>query len=56
MNINKESCVICAWRATCQKKFSVSGKDIRCPEFSRDVSIKEGCAPENKNDGSNSTD
>ncbi len=35
-----EICAICAWRATCQKKFSISGKDIRCPDFVRDVSIK----------------
>jgi hypothetical protein len=34
-------CAICAWRATCQKKFSVSGKDMRCAEFVRDVTIKE---------------
>lgn len=34
-------CSICAWRATCQKKFSVSGKDLRCAEFVRDVTIKE---------------
>lgn len=34
-------CVICAWRATCQKKFSVSGKDMRCAEFVKDFLIKE---------------
>jgi hypothetical protein len=34
-------CAICAWRATCQKKFSVSGKDTRCAEFVKDVLIKE---------------
>ncbi len=33
-------CVVCAWRATCQKKFSVSGKDFKCADFVRDVSIK----------------
>ncbi|MEC4684996.1 MAG: hypothetical protein VST71_04590 [Nitrospirota bacterium] len=35
-----EICSVCAWRATCQKKFSISGKDIRCPDFVRDLSIK----------------
>ena len=35
-----EICTVCAWRATCQKKFSISGKDIRCPDFVRDLSIK----------------
>jgi hypothetical protein len=34
-------CAVCAWRATCQKKFSVSGKDLRCAEFVKDISIKE---------------
>ncbi len=34
-------CVVCAWRATCQKKFSVSGKDFKCTDFVRDVSIRE---------------
>ncbi len=35
-----EVCSVCAWRATCQKKFSISGKDIRCPDFVRDLSIR----------------
>ena len=39
-------CAICAWRATCQKKFSVSGRDMRCAEFVRDVTIKEKPAEE----------
>ena len=34
-------CAVCGWRATCQKKFSVSGKDFRCAEFVKDVTIKE---------------
>ncbi len=33
-------CAVCAWRATCQKKFSISGKDIRCPDFVRDLTLK----------------
>jgi len=39
-------CAICAWRETCQKKFSVSGKDVRCAEFVKDVMIKEEPAEE----------
>jgi hypothetical protein len=39
-------CAICAWRATCQKKFKVSGRDFRCAEFVKDVTIKE--KPEEK--------
>jgi hypothetical protein len=34
-------CVVCAWRASCQKKFSISGRNIRCPDFVRDVSLQE---------------
>ena len=41
MNHKMENCAICAWRENCQKKFSVSGKNVRCPDFARDLSIKE---------------
>lgn len=33
-------CIVCAWRATCRKKFSVSGKDFKCADFVKDVSIQ----------------
>jgi len=36
----KDICSICAWRADCVKKFSVSGKDIKCPDFVKDITIK----------------
>jgi len=35
-----EMCGICAWRATCSRKFSLSGREIHCPDFSEDISIK----------------
>lgn len=38
-NINQ--CAICAWRKDCVKKFSVSGKDVRCPDFVKDVSLEK---------------
>ncbi len=38
---SKDICVVCAWRADCKKKFTVSGKDIRCPDFTKDISIPE---------------
>lgn len=41
MNAARNICAVCAWRATCQKKFSVSGKDLNCAEFVKDVSIKD---------------
>ncbi len=37
-----EICAICAWRETCQKKFSMSGRDMRCADFSEDLSLKKG--------------
>lgn len=41
MKTEKEICILCAWRENCQKKFSLSGKDMRCPDFVRDLNIKE---------------
>jgi nucleoside-triphosphatase len=35
----KASCVICAWREGCQKKYSIVNPAM-CPDFSRDLSIK----------------
>jgi hypothetical protein len=46
MSSTGQICAICAWRATCQKKFTISGRDLRCAEFVRDVSIKEEPAEE----------
>jgi len=43
-----ENCIVCAWRENCQKKFSVSGKNIKCPDFARDLSIKENKKEEDK--------
>ena len=33
-----KSCLVCAWRANCAKRFSI-GDDatLHCPDFSRDV-------------------
>ena len=39
---SKNICAVCAWRADCQKKFSMSGKNINCPDFSKDLLISEG--------------
>jgi len=48
MGSGVEICAICAWREACQKKFSLSGKDIRCPDFVRDISVRE--KPERETD------
>lgn len=37
----RQSCAVCAWRETCSKRFCVSDGGTRCPDFSRDVSIKD---------------
>lgn len=34
-------CAICAWRENCKKKFLLSGKDLRCPDYTRDISIRD---------------
>jgi len=34
------TCFVCAWRATCQLKFSMTNAQ-HCPEFTRDVSLKD---------------
>ena len=34
-------CAVCAWRETCNKKFSMSGMDANCSDFVKDISIKE---------------
>jgi hypothetical protein len=39
MTAEKTICVICAWRATCQKMFSMSGRDMKCADFVKDVSV-----------------
>lgn len=37
----RQFCVICAWRENCAKKFSVTDGGARCPDYSRDYTIKE---------------
>ena len=41
MENNRTICVVCAWRQTCNKKFSMDGATTtRCPEYTRDVTLK----------------
>ena len=38
----KTYCVVCAWRLNCQKKYAFeSSGQYRCPDYSRDVTIKK---------------
>lgn len=39
MSDNKVQCIICGWRAACQKQFSMKAGQ-NCPDFVRDVTIK----------------
>lgn len=39
--MSRQNCAVCAWRATCAKRFSVTDGGARCPDYSRDVSIKD---------------
>ncbi|MSM38888.1 MAG: hypothetical protein GJT30_04600 [Geobacter sp.] len=41
----RQSCAICAWRVNCAKRFCVQDGGARCPDYSRDVSIKEPQEP-----------
>lgn len=36
----RQSCAVCAWRENCAKRFCIPDGGARCPDFSRDVSIK----------------
>lgn len=38
-------CAICAWRENCAKKFCVADGGAHCPDFTRDVSLREGRSP-----------
>ena len=37
----RKSCLVCAWRANCAKRFSM-GDDatLHCPDFSEDVTLR----------------
>jgi len=50
---DKVLCVVCAWRATCQKQFSMKAGQ-KCAEFVRDVAIKE--TSEEKQEGEKKTE
>ncbi len=37
----KQFCAVCAWRENCAKKFSVPDGGARCPDFTRDISLRD---------------
>lgn len=39
---SRKLCAVCAWRGTCQLKYSMpDGLALHCPHFTRDITIKE---------------
>ncbi|MBT0654395.1 hypothetical protein [Geomobilimonas luticola] len=40
MNDKRQFCAICAWRENCAKKFCVPDGGARCPDFTRDISLR----------------
>jgi hypothetical protein len=38
--MDRSLCPICAWRADCKKQFN-KGAGIHCPDFSRDLKVKD---------------
>jgi len=53
MDSEKALCVVCAWRRDCQKKF-LRNEDLsfKCPDFTKDISIKDGVKPDDKEQNS----
>jgi hypothetical protein len=44
MSNEKKYCAICAWRGSCQKRYSVATDAqglVHCPDYSRDLAIKD---------------
>jgi hypothetical protein len=39
--MRKQHCVVCAWRENCAKKFCVPDGGAHCPDFSRDIAIRD---------------
>lgn len=52
----RQSCAVCAWRETCGKRFCVTDGGARCPDFSRDITIKIQEEPEQSAEKENPKD
>lgn len=39
--MSRQSCAVCAWRERCAKRFTITDTGARCPDFCRDVQIKD---------------
>lgn len=36
----RKGCVLCAWRGTCAKKFSIGEGGLHCPDYTEDVQLR----------------
>ncbi len=41
----KQLCIICAWRQTCQKQFLMKAGQ-KCPDYCRDLTLRQEKAPD----------
>lgn len=39
--MSRQSCAVCAWRENCNKRFCIPDGGSRCPDYCRDVTIKD---------------
>lgn len=37
----RQFCAICAWRENCAKKFCIPDGGAHCPDFTRDISLRD---------------
>lgn len=37
----RQFCAICAWRETCARKFCVPDGGAHCPDYTRDITIRD---------------
>lgn len=39
--MSRQSCAVCAWREHCNKRFTIIDTGTHCPDFSRDIAIRD---------------
>lgn len=48
--MDQKSCLTCAWRETCQKRFaSTEDLGLRCPDYTFDLRLKKKLSSDDKN-------
>ncbi len=55
MEDKRITCSVCAWRATCKKRFMQGGSfALHCPDFTFDLTLKEREEDKEKHDNTGS--